>query len=129
MGGSWKMIDGYIWCLEFEFDNGAIYNVGGYNVHPNEYFDFGKEIEELIISDLLRLDDCNDWSILNALTPYPISNHAKHDFFIVYYNDKKLGFCFDEEIERYKGFFPGCRILFQKVSMDNLFDELKPAKY
>lgn len=125
---TWVINGGYSWCLEFEFTNGAIYNVGANNVHPEEYLDFANEIEKLFDKKLLRSQDCNDWSILKCLTPHPISKNFKHKFYIVYYNNERIGFCYDEEIERYNDFFQYRGILFQEVSVDTILEELSSVK-
>ena len=122
---SWVMCGGYNWCLEFEFTNGAIYNVGGYNVHPGEYFDFANEIIGLFGIDLLRSVDCNDWNILKDSS---LHHTSEHDLYVVFKNNERIGFCHGKEIERYNELSLNSRILFHKVSADNLLEELNFAK-
>lgn len=59
-GGCWSIHDGYSWCLEFEFNNGSVYNIGGDNVILNGYLKFANDIKELFNFDLLRCGDCKN---------------------------------------------------------------------
>lgn len=56
-GGCWVIKDGHSWRLEFEFDNGAVFNIGGGGVNTDEYLDFAKEVKYLFDFDLMRYED------------------------------------------------------------------------
>lgn len=63
-----------------------------------------------------------------GLTPSQTLSYSRYDYFIIYKDGKKLGFCSNREIERLERFFPNHCFEFEQITTEHWLDEFQLAK-
>ena len=63
-----------------------------------------------------------------GLTPQQEFMYSRYEYFLVYKNDVKVGYCSNNEIEQFERFFPNHNLIFEKISDNEWLDEFKLAE-
>lgn len=63
-----------------------------------------------------------------GLTPQQEFMYSRYEFFLVYKNNEKVGYCSDKEIERFERHFPNHDLTFERIGDNEWLDEYQLAK-